>query len=314
MNRGGTTSPRAKTATNGAGTSPHTETGVGLALPKRDFTGAMMRVLSGLAGSELAEKYGLRKPIERVTYQGTKTGFRTLAKATRTFNRVTGGGKPRRLDGEAKNADFFDLTPTEEQAMIVETVREFASEVVRPAAAQADRTASTPPDLGKRAAELGISLINVPEELEGAATHRAAVTNALVAEELSHGDMGLALPLLASNGVAVALTQWGDADQQQTYLPAFTGEHVTQAAVVISEPRPLFDPFQLRTTATATPSGYTIEGVKSFVPAPADSELFIVGAQLDGKPTLFVVESDAKGVSVQADPSMGLRGAGLGRL
>ncbi|AVH22609.1 acyl-CoA dehydrogenase family protein [Nocardia cyriacigeorgica] len=291
------------------------DSAVGLNQPKRDWMGAAMRVMTTLTGSELAEKYNLRKPIERVTYEGTKTGFRTLGAATRAFNKVAGGGQPKRLaTNEAKNKDYFDLTPTDEQQMIVETVREFAAEILRPAAHDADEAAAAPKDLLGRAAELGITLINVPEELEGAASERGAVTNSMVAEALAHGDMGLALPILAPSGVAVALSQWGTDAQQQTYLPAFTGENVPQASVVISEPRALFDPFALQTKAVRSPSGYRLSGVKSLVPAAADAELFIVGAELDGRPALFIVESDAQGLVVEADPSMGLRAAGLGRL
>ncbi|KIA63816.1 butyryl-CoA dehydrogenase [Nocardia vulneris] len=277
--------------------------------------GAAMRVMTTLTGSELAEKYNLRKPIERVTYEGTKTGFRTLGAATRVFAKVTGNGQPKRLaPNEAKNKDFFDLTPTDEQQMITETVKEFAAEILRPAAYEADAAAKAPRDLLERAAELGITLINVPEELEGAASERGAVTNSLVAEALAHGDMGLALPILAPSGVAVALSQWGTDAQQKTYLPAFTGENVPQASVVISEPRALFDPFALQTKAVRSPSGYRISGVKSLVPAAADAELFLIAAELDGRPSLFIVPSDAPGLVVEADPSMGLRAAGLGRL
>ncbi|NEW40975.1 acyl-CoA dehydrogenase [Nocardia cyriacigeorgica] len=291
------------------------ESAVGLNQPKRDWMGAAMRVMTTLTGSELAEKYNLRKPIERVTYEGTKTGFRTLGAATRAFSKVAGGGQPQRLAAnEAKNKDYFDLTPSDEQQMIVETVREFAAEILRPAAHDADEAAAAPKDLLGRAAELGITLINVPEELEGAASERGAVTNSMVAEALAHGDMGLALPILAPSGVAVALSQWGTDAQQKTYLPAFTGENVPQAAVVISEPRALFDPFALQTKAVRSPSGYRISGVKSLVPAAADAELFIVAAELDGRPALFIVESDAQGLVVEADPSMGLRAAGLGRI
>ncbi|WP_433200872.1 acyl-CoA dehydrogenase family protein [Nocardia sp. CA-107356] len=288
---------------------------VGLNHPKRDWMGAAMRVMTTITGSELAEKYNLRKPIERVTYEGTKTGFRTLGAATRVFGKVAGGGAPKRLAAnESKKKDFFDLTPSDEQQMIVETVREFAAEILRPAAYEADNAAKAPRDLLERAAELGITLINVPEELEGAAAERGAVTNSLVAEALAHGDMGLALPILAPSGVAVALSQWGTDAQQQTYLPAFTGENVPQAAVVISEPRALFDPFALQTKATRSPSGYRLNGVKSLVPAAGDAELFIVAAELDGRPALFIVPSDSQGLVVEADPSMGLRAAGLGRL
>ncbi|MER5838472.1 acyl-CoA dehydrogenase, partial [Streptomyces sp. NPDC002130] len=123
-----------------------------------------------------------------------------------------------------------------------------------------------------------------------------------------------ARPILAPSGVAVALTQWGTDAQQKTYLPAFTGEQVPGAAVVVNEPRALFDPFALQTKAVRSPSGYKLNGVKSLVPAAATSELFVIAAELDGKPSFFIVESDTKGLVVEADPSMGLRAAGLGRL
>lgn len=300
---------------NGATREPRDTSGVGLNPVKRDAMGAAMRVLTRITGSDLAEKYNLRQTIDRVTYEGTKTGFKTLGAATRTFTKVAGGNQPKRLpDGASKNAGYFDLTPDDEQQMIVDTVRDFAAEILRPAAHDADEAAAAPADLTKRAAELGITLINVPEELDGAASERGAVTNSLVAEALAHGDMGLALPILAPSGVAVALTQWGTDGQQQTYLPAFTGEQVPNAAVVVNEPRALFDPFALQTKAVRSPSGYKLNGVKSFVPAAADCELFLVAAELDGRPTFFIVESDAKGLVVEADPSMGLRAAGLGRL
>jgi alkylation response protein AidB-like acyl-CoA dehydrogenase len=198
--------------------------------------------------------------------------------------------------------------------MIVDTLGEFAEEVMRPAAHDADKSATYPPDLVTKATELGITAINIPEDFDGIAAHRAAVTNVLVAEALAYGDMGLALPILAPAGVASALTHWGSADQQATYLKEFAGENVPQACVAISEPRPLFDPTSLRTTAVRTPSGYRLDGVKSLVPAATNAELFIVAAQLNGKPALFIVESSSQGVSVKADPSMGIRAAALGQV
>ena len=96
-------------------------------------------------------------------------------------------------------------------------------------------------------------------------------------------------------GVASALTHWGSADQQATYLKEFAGENVPQACLAIAEPHPLFDPTALKTTAVRTPSGYRLDGEKSLVPAAEDAELFIVAAQLNGKPALFIVESSTQG-------------------
>jgi alkylation response protein AidB-like acyl-CoA dehydrogenase len=51
--------------------------------------------------------------------------------------------------------------------------------------------------------------------------------------------------------------------------------------------------------------------VKSMVPLGAVAELFVVGAELDGHNVLVLVESGADGLTVTADPSMGLRAASL---
>jgi len=281
----------------------HKRTGIDIALG----------LLTPLVGQEFLDKYHLRDPLNRTLRYGVKTGFSVAGTTSRQFKRVRGlGGAPTRLKASGK--DYFDLTPDEDQKLIVETISEFAEEILRPAAHDADEAAAYPADLIAKAAELGITAVNIPETFDGIAAQRSTVTNALVAEALAYGDMGLALPIVAPGGVAAALTHWGSADQQATYLPEFAGENVPQACVAIAEPQPLFDPTHLKTTATRTPSGYRLNGVKSLVPAAADAELFIVGAQLNGKPALFIVESSSQGLTVKADPGMGIRAAALGQV
>jgi alkylation response protein AidB-like acyl-CoA dehydrogenase len=289
------------------------ESAVGLHRHKRTPTDIGLALITPIVGQEFLDRYHLRDPLNRSLKYGVKQVFSAVGASTRQFKRIQGLGKaPTRL--KASGADYFDLTPDEDQKMILETVEEFAEEILRPAACDADDAASYPPDLIAKAAELGITAINIPEDFDGIAAHRSAVTNVLVAEALAYGDMGLALPILAPGGVASALTHWGSADQQATYLTEFAGENVPQACVAIAEPHALFDPTALKTTAVRTPSGYRLNGVKSLVPAAADAELFIVGAQLSSKPALFIVESSTNGVSIKADPSMGIRGAALGRV
>ncbi|MCV7099455.1 acyl-CoA dehydrogenase family protein [Mycobacterium palustre] len=310
------------TASGSKQTSPSTRsrfkrrgrnTGVGLQPHKRTGIDITLALLTPFVGQEFLDKYHLRDPLNRGLRYGTKTIFSTAGAASRQFKRVQSlRGGPTRLKSSGK--DYFDLTPDDEQKMIVETLDEFAEEVLRPAAHDADEAATYPSDLIAKAAELGITAINIPEDFEGIAAHRSSVTNVLVAEALAYGDMGLALPILAPGGVAAALTHWGSGDQQATYLREFAGDNVPQGCVAIAEPQPLFDPTRLKTTAVRTPSGYRLDGVKSLVPAAADAELFIVGAQLNGKPALFIVESSTKGLTVKADPSMGIRAAALGQV
>ena len=272
-----------------------------------------MGLLSPLLGQEVLDRHKLRDPLNRALKFGVKHGFSAAGASTRQFKKIQGLGKPAtRL--APNTADYFDLTPDDDQRMIVETVKQFAEEILRPAARDADDAATYPADLMARAAELGVTALTVPEDFDGIAEQRTTVTNALVAEALSYGDMGLALPILAPGGVASALTYWGTADQQATYLKEFAGENVPQACLAIAEPHPLFDPTMLKTTAVRTPSGYRLDGVKSLVPAAADAELFVIAAQLNGKPALFIVEADTVGLTVKADRSMGLRAAALGRI
>lgn len=291
------------------------ESAVGLQRHKRTPTDIGLALITPLVGQEFLDRYNLRDPLNRGLKYGVKQVFSAAGASTRQFKRIQGLGKqPTRLTSAPKGSDYFDLTPDDDQKMIVETVKEFAEEVLRPAAHDADAAAAYPPDLIAKAAELGITAVNIPEDFEGIAEHRSTITNALVAEALAYGDMGLALPILAPGGVAAALTHWGSADQQATYLPAFAGENVPQACLAIAEPRPLFDPTALKTTAVRTPGGYRLTGTKSLVPAAADAEVFIVAAQLDGKPAMFIVESASEGLTVTPDPSMGVRAAALGRV
>ncbi|MDD7813620.1 acyl-CoA dehydrogenase family protein [Mycolicibacter sinensis] len=286
---------------------------IGPEKPRRTPIATALAFVTPLISREFLDRHNLRNPLNRTLNYGVKTVFSVAGATGREFKRVQTLGKaPTRLKASGK--DYFDLTPDDEQQMIVETVEEFAAEILRPAAHDADEAADHPHELITKAAELGITAINIPEDFDGIAAHRSAITNVLVAEALAYGDMGLALPILAPGGVAAALTHWGSADQQATYLPEFAGEKVPQACVAITEPQPLFDPTNLKTTAVRTPSGYRLDGVKSLVPAAASAELFIVAAQLNGKPALFIVESSAQGLTVKADPSMGVRAAALGQL
>jgi alkylation response protein AidB-like acyl-CoA dehydrogenase len=114
--------------------------------------------------------------------------------------------------------------------------------------------------------------------------------------------------------VSNALVLWGDETQQATYLPAFVGDDVPGAALAVLEPRPLFDPFTLQARATRTAGGFTLEGVKSLVPRAGAAELFVVAADLEGSPALFIVESGTDGVVIEGEPAMGLRAAATGRL
>ncbi|GAA1554975.1 acyl-CoA dehydrogenase family protein [Kribbella hippodromi] len=276
---------------------------------RRDAIGFGVAWLNKLARSRTIDRFGLRKPAERMVFEATKTGFRTAGALSRRFTAVSKQAAPSRLPA-ARGSGHFDLTPTEDQELMVGVVREFATEVLRPAASAADTACATERTVLDSSAELGLSLLEVPEELGGIVTERSAMTGVLVAEALAYGDMGQAVACLAPSAVSTAISLWGDETQQATYLPAFTGESVPAAALALVEPRAVFDPYELKTRYT----GGLLNGVKSLVPRGAEAELFVIGAQTDAGPALFLIEADHPGVTIEAEPSMGLRAASLSRV
>ncbi|MGH3365936.1 MAG: acyl-CoA dehydrogenase family protein, partial [Nocardioidaceae bacterium] len=202
---------------------------------RRDALGVGVAVLNRLAGVRALDRLGLRKPTERVVFQATKTGFRTLGALSRGFPTGAVSRRPARLPA-SPSTGRFDLTPTEDQQSMVHVVSEFAEEVLRPAAAAADDACAVPAEVLERSADLGLTLIEVPEDLGGIVTERSSTTGVLVAEAMAHGDMGMAVACLAPSAVSTAVSLWGDEQQQAAYLPAFTGEHVPAAALALMEP------------------------------------------------------------------------------
>lgn len=280
----------------------------------RDVMGVGLKALNRVAGMPLIDRLGLRKTSERALYQATRAGFRVAGAAGRSFSSAKKLLKPAR-PGKSSNRDLFDLTPSDEQQMMRDAVRDFALEQLRPAAAQADHDCAIPESLFKASADLGIALMGVPEELGGAGSERSAMTGVLVAEAMAQGDMGLAVACLAPSAVSTALVLWGDAGQQSTYLPEFVGDNLPAAALAVLEPRVLFNPFELATRARKVKDGYVLDGVKAMVPNAAKAELFIVAAEIEGQGSaLFIIESSTKGISIQSEPAMGLRAAATATL
>ena len=280
----------------------------------RDPIGYAVAALSRMAQSDLLDRIGWRKQAEQTVFTVTRGGFKAATVAGRTFARAGSSTVGGVRVPSATPSGVFDLTPTEDEQMLVDVVGEFAEEVLRPAAAQADADCAAPDDLLRASLEIGLPILGVPESLGGISEERSAMAGTLVAEALAKGDMGLAVAALAPGAVATALSLWGTDLQQTTYLPAFAGDDVPAAALALNEPAVLFDVLEPTTTAVRDGSELVLDGVKSLVPRGADAELFIVGARLEGKPVLVLVEAATDGLAVEGDPAMGIRAAAMTRL
>jgi hypothetical protein len=280
--------------------------------------GQSLKLLGKIAGSRTLDRLGMGKQLEQLLYRGSKLTVSAAAEAARRARPVIKLLEPERMQGAggAERPTLFDLTLTESQELVRSTMASFAEQRLRPAAMRADEAPNTDEvaQILQEAHELGLTQLAIPESLGGAGESRSMTTNVLVAEELARGDMGLAFAALAPLGVVHALIDFGSAEQQGSYLPAFIGERFYPAAMALLEPRPLFDPHHLTTRAALSAGDYVISGEKSMVPLAEESELFLVIADLAGKPQAFLVDRGSPGLSIEPEPTMGLRSARLGRV
>jgi alkylation response protein AidB-like acyl-CoA dehydrogenase len=280
------------------------------------LAGAPLRALARFGGSDFATRLGLKAPAERAVFLATRAGAKAVtAGVTFARSRASHGASEAKRLAPTTSSGLFDLTPTEEQTHMRDSMRRFADEVLRPNARKADDAATPPAGVLEQGHGLGLAGLVIPEALGGMAAERSAVTNALIAEELARGDMGLAVAILSPLAVVQAIVEWGTGAQQARYLPPFLGDRFVGAALAVLEPRPMFDPMRLRTGAVRADGGWTLWGEKSLVPLATLAEIFVIAADVRGLGTrLFVVERGTPGLSIDPEPAMGLRGAGLGRL
>jgi alkylation response protein AidB-like acyl-CoA dehydrogenase len=184
---------------------------------------------------------------------------------------------------------------TEDQNIARAAAADFAINVARPASRAADESAGFPDGLLERAWALGLVQTAAGEE----APEQPSVLNALVLEEIAHGDAALAIALAAPLGFAKAIAEGGSASQKQTYLPQFTGDAPRFAALAVTDAgwsRGIRRP----TRARRVGAGWRIDGAKALVPLAKRCEHFLVTAAVGETDGAFVVSTNAPGVRVEA--------------
>ena len=210
---------------------------------------------------------------------------------------------------------LFDLTLTEEQTLMRDTVRRFVSAEMRPASRKADEAAAAPEGFFDRVNALGFTMVPIAEAHGGMGAARSPISNVLIAEDLAYGDMSLAIGGLSALSFVNALTDFGSAAQQAKHLPAFAAESFRPAAVALQEPVVRFDPLKPQLKATKRGDAYVLRGEKTMVPFGDSAEVLLVIANEEGAgPQAFIVEKGTAGVTATRESFMGLRSLPLARV
>jgi short-chain 2-methylacyl-CoA dehydrogenase len=199
---------------------------------------------------------------------------------------------------------------SEEEQMFAESVRDFATEKIRPLVAKMDHDAAMDKSLISSFFELGIMGIEVPEQWGGAGS--SFFNAVLVVEELSHVDASCGVLVDVQNTlVNNAILRWGNEDQKSKYLPLLAGD--TVGAYALSEAGSGSDAFGLACKAEDKGDHWVLNGQKLWITNAFEAGVFIVFANANPDAgykgiTAFLIERDFPGFTVgKKEDKLGIR-------
>ena len=171
------------------------------------------------------------------------------------------------------------------------------------------------PALLKRAGELGLLMVDIPERYGGLGLRK---TTSMLVSERGALCASFSVSWGAHTGIgSLPLVYYGTEAQKQRYLPKLgTGEWL--AAYALTEPQAGSDALAAKTRAVLEPGGaaYRLTGTKQFITNAGFADLFTVFAKVDGeKFTAFLVERTTPGLSLGPEEhKLGIRGSSTRQL
>ncbi|HZJ63991.1 MAG TPA: acyl-CoA dehydrogenase [Kofleriaceae bacterium] len=207
----------------------------------------------------------------------------------------------------------MQFAPTEDQAAVMRTAREFATSEVLPKAAAIDREHRHPTELVQRMGELGLLGMAVPEQYGGAGLDTVAYVLAM--EEISRACASTGVIMSVNNSlVCDPIQRFGtEAQKQQWLVPLASGKML--GCFALSEPEAGSDAAAQKTTAVRDGSDWVINGTKNWItngPVADACVLFTMNDRDAGHRgiTAFILPMKAKGVRCgPPDDKMGIRGS-----
>jgi alkylation response protein AidB-like acyl-CoA dehydrogenase len=188
-----------------------------------------------------------------------------------------------------------------EESAVVEAVRRFVAEDVRPQVGRLEREARYPDGLVATMRELGLFGLAIAEEHGGLGLRLPVF--AAVMEELAKGWTSLAAYVNSHSTVAYTIGRHGSAEQRARFLPRMAAGEL-RAALCLTEPGAGSDLQAIATIARPAGKGFSLSGSKFFVTNGGRAGLLLVLAKTDPAAdppkkgiSLFLVEKPAKGLS-----------------
>lgn len=187
------------------------------------------------------------------------------------------------------------------QKMLMDSIHQFANEVVAPKAAHHDESGEFPTEIVKQMAEMGLMGMMVSEQWNGAGL--GAVDYAMAMEAISAACASSGVIMSVNNSlVCYPIDAFGNDSQKERFLkPLAAGQKL--GCFALSEPGHGSDPAGLKCRAERVPGGYKINGSKNWITNGREADYCILFATIN--PELkhkgicaFVVDTKSKGFSV----------------
>ncbi|MFZ1131157.1 MAG: acyl-CoA dehydrogenase family protein, partial [Terriglobales bacterium] len=195
--------------------------------------------------------------------------------------------------------------------MIGQTTEEFATNEILPQAEKIEhKDFSISRDLLKKAGDLGLSGVEIPEAYGGLEMDK--VTAAIIADHIAK-YAGFATTWGAHSGIGLLpIVYFGTEEQKKKYLPQLAAGTMV-GAYALSEATSGSDALNCRARAVLSPDGkhYLLNGEKMWITNAGFADLFTVFAKIDGeKFSAFLVERGFPGISIgNEEHKMGIRGS-----
>ena len=203
----------------------------------------------------------------------------------------------------------MDFSLSDEQRLLIDTVRKFIAEQLAPLEDEVERTGTLTPaqarSIFEKSKALGLYGMNMPTSLGGGGL--SAVDTMLVEEQFGH-TTDILIRRAFGNVYEVLLACEG-AQKERWLLPAVQGERI--CCIAITEPGAGSDAAGITTRAARDGAGWRLTGQKHFISDAVFSDFFVVSAKTDNSRafSLFLVDKSLSGITVGRDqPMMGIRG------
>jgi acyl-CoA dehydrogenase len=203
---------------------------------------------------------------------------------------------------------MFELT--QEQKDLQKLAHEFARDVVRPGAAHHDETGAWPDAIMKKAWELGLMNMHIPESCGGLGL--GTMEGVLADEEFGWGCTGIATAMTANTLAQVPVIVAGSDEQKKKWLGRFA-EAPLLCSYAVTEPGAGSDVAGIKTTATKKGDKYLLNGQKMWITGAGHADWFFVLAKTDATAghkgmSGFMVDAKLPGVTIgKKENNMGQR-------